>query len=99
MTMFKPPVTVALTGASGAQYGLRLIDVLVEAGHEVWVMISKAAHMVIATETDVSLPAQPQRLVEALTEKAVPSLGKFAVLGEKTGWRPWHLGLVHLRPW
>ncbi|MCA1768766.1 MAG: aromatic acid decarboxylase, partial [Halomonas sp.] len=37
-----PPVTVALTGASGAQYGLRLIEALVAADHEVWVMISKA---------------------------------------------------------
>lgn len=64
---FKPPVTVALTGASGAQYGLRLIECLVAAGHEVWVMISKAAHMVIATETDERLPAQPARLAEALT--------------------------------
>ena len=67
---FKKPITVALTGASGAQYGLRLIDVLVAAGHEVWVMISKAAHMVIATETDIELPAQPQRLAEALSERS-----------------------------
>ena len=29
--LFKKPITVALTGASGAQYGLRLIDVLVAA--------------------------------------------------------------------
>ena len=99
MTAFKPPVTVALTGASGAQYGLRLIDVLVEAGHEVWVMISKAAHMVIATETDVSLPAQPQRLVEALTEKAEPNRGRSAVLAERTGWHPWPQVPVRLRPW
>jgi 4-hydroxy-3-polyprenylbenzoate decarboxylase len=70
MTAFKPPVTVALTGASGAQYGLRLIDVLVKAQHEVWVMISKAAHMVIATEMDMSLPAQPQRLTQALRERS-----------------------------
>ena len=69
-TTFKPPVTVALTGASGAQYGLRLIDVLAAAGHEVWVMISKAAHMVIATETEISLPAQPQRLAAALRERS-----------------------------
>ncbi len=67
---FKPPVTVALTGASGAQYGLRLIECLVAAGHEVWVMISKAAHMVIATETDERLPAQPARLAEALTARS-----------------------------
>ncbi|BBI74809.2 hypothetical protein HAALTHF_41580n [Vreelandella aquamarina] len=83
VTMFKPPVTVALTGASGAQYGLRLIDVLVEAGHEVWVMISKAAHMVIATETDVSLPAQPQRLVEALTEKSGAQPGQIRCFGRE----------------
>lgn len=63
---FLPPVTVALTGASGAQYGLRLIQCLVASGHEVWVMISKAAHMVVDTETEVSLPAQPRRLAEAL---------------------------------
>lgn len=67
---FKPPVTVALTGASGAQYGLRLIECLVAAEHEVWVMISKAAQMVIATETDARLPAQPVRLAEALTARS-----------------------------
>lgn len=65
---FQPPVTVALTGASGAQYGLRLIDCLVAAGHEVWVMISKAAHLVIDIETDVTLPARPERLAETLSE-------------------------------
>ncbi|MFD2190340.1 flavin prenyltransferase UbiX [Pistricoccus aurantiacus] len=65
-TTFLAPVTVAITGASGAQYGLRLIDALVAANHEVWVMISKAAQMVIATETDHKLPAQPERLAEAL---------------------------------
>ena len=67
---FAFPVTVALTGASGAQYGLRLIEALVAANHEVWVMISKAAHLVIATETDVKLPAQPERLTEALGERS-----------------------------
>ncbi|GKW49280.1 flavin prenyltransferase UbiX [Halomonas sp. NCCP-2165] len=66
---FGSPVTVALTGASGAQYGLRLIEALVAANREVWVMISKAAHLVISTETEVKLPAQPERLAEALTER------------------------------
>lgn len=63
----RAPVTVALTGASGAQYGLRLIECLVAGGHEVWVMVSKAAHLVIATETDVTLPPRPDRLAEALS--------------------------------
>ena len=85
---FKPPVTVALTGASGAQYGLRLIDVLVASGHEVWVMISKAAHMVIATETDVSLPAQPQRLTAALIERSGAQRGQIRCFGREDWMAP-----------
>lgn len=73
---FSPPVTVALTGASGAQYGLRLIEALVAAGHEVWVMVSKAAHLVIATETDTELPARPSRLAEALAERSGAAPGQ-----------------------
>lgn len=68
-TELRDPVTVALTGASGAQYGLRLIEALVAADHQVWVMISKAAHLVIATETDEALPANSARLAEVLTER------------------------------
>lgn len=66
--VYATPIAVALTGASGVQYGLRLIGCLVAAGHEVYVMISKAAHRVIAIETDLELPAQPDRLAGMLTE-------------------------------
>lgn len=45
-------VTVAMTGASGAQYGLRLLDCLVREDREVHFLISKAAQLVMATETD-----------------------------------------------
>jgi len=73
---FGVPVTVALTGASGAQYGLRLIDCLVAAEREVWVMISKAAQMVIVTETELRLPSQPARLAEALTARSGAAPGQ-----------------------
>ncbi|GAA5173660.1 MULTISPECIES: flavin prenyltransferase UbiX [Halomonadaceae] len=85
---FKPPVTVALTGASGAQYGLRLIECLVAAEHEVWVMISKAAHMVIVTETDVRLPAQPARLGEALTARSGAADGQIRCFGREDWMAP-----------
>lgn len=49
-------ITLAMTGASGAQYGLRLLDCLVREDREVHFLISKAAQLVMATETDVSLP-------------------------------------------
>lgn len=87
-TAFKKPITVALTGASGAQYGLRLIDVLVAAGHEVWVMISKAAHMVIATETDIELPAQPTRLAQALSERSGALPGQVRCFGREDWMAP-----------
>lgn len=50
------PITIALTGASGAGYGLRLIEVLAAAGHPVYVLISDTARLVINTETDCQLP-------------------------------------------
>ncbi|OUE45175.1 aromatic acid decarboxylase [Billgrantia desiderata SP1] len=86
--VFHPPVTVALTGASGAQYGLRLIEALVAAGHEVWVMVSKAAHLVIETETDTSLPARPERLAQALRERSGAAEGQIRCFGREDWMAP-----------
>lgn len=85
---FAPPVTVALTGASGAQYGLRLIEALVAAGHEVWVMVSKAAHLVIATETEAALPPRPERLAEALVERSGARPGQIRCFGREDWMAP-----------
>lgn len=85
---FQPPVTVAITGASGAQYGLRLIEALVAAGHEVWVMISKAAHLVIETETDADLPARPERLARALIERSGAAPGQIRCFGREEWMAP-----------
>ncbi len=85
---FGPPVTVALTGASGAQYGLRLIEALVAAEREVWVMISKAAHLVIATETEVDLPARPERLAEALALRSGARPGQIRCFGREEWMAP-----------
>ncbi|WP_444677315.1 flavin prenyltransferase UbiX [Halomonas sp. E19] len=85
---FGAPVTVALTGASGAQYGLRLIEALVAAGHEVWVMISKAAHLVIDTETDAALPARPERLAAALGERCGAAAGQIRCFGREDWMAP-----------
>jgi len=44
---FEKTITVALTGASGIQYGLRLIDVLVNSNCRVYVLMSKPAKVVM----------------------------------------------------
>lgn len=54
---FARTITLAITGASGAQYGLRLLECLLAANSRVYLLISEAAQTVIATETDEKLPA------------------------------------------
>ncbi len=58
-------ITLAITGASGAQYGLRLLEVLMAADVEVHLLISDAAREVIALETDLDiLPTDDAELAE-----------------------------------
>lgn len=56
MSDFKQRVTLAITGASGVQYAIRLLQCLVAAEVQVFVMISQAAKVVTATETTLHLP-------------------------------------------
>jgi len=49
-------ITLAMTGASGAQYGLRLLQCLLAAEYRVYLLLSSAAEVVIRTETDLDLP-------------------------------------------
>ena len=44
------PLVVGLTGASGAAYGTRLVEVLLEAGREVHLTISPSGRIVVAEE-------------------------------------------------
>ena len=74
-------ITLAITGASGAQYGLRLLDCLVNAGVQVNVMISAAAQVVIATETDVALPGRADEQKKFLTERYGAKPGQISVFG------------------
>jgi len=45
-----PPLVVAITGASGAPYGVRLLEVLLAAGREVHLAISPSGQAVILEE-------------------------------------------------
>jgi 4-hydroxy-3-polyprenylbenzoate decarboxylase len=49
------PILVAITGATGAIYGLRLLEVLAEKGVETHLLISPWGEKTIALETEVSL--------------------------------------------
>lgn len=69
-------ISLAMTGASGAAYGLRLLECLLKAGQQVYLMVSQPAQVVIATETDIRLPAQPKEMQAFLVDhfKVNPAL-------------------------
>ncbi|PVZ65468.1 UbiX family flavin prenyltransferase [Pelagibaculum spongiae] len=63
-------VSVAITGASGAQYAIRLIQCLLSKGIEVHLMMSDAAKVVIATEVDPAPPSKPADFASWLMQQA-----------------------------
>lgn len=85
---FTRTINLALTGASGAQYGLRLLQCLVAAGCRVNVMVSRAAQVVIATETELRLPGTPPAMQEALAGYAAAQDGQIEVFGREDWFAP-----------
>lgn len=78
----KGAITLAWTGASGPQYGLRLLECLLRAGREVHLLISDAARVVAKLEMDLTLPAQNARLRELLEERFQAAHGQLQVFGK-----------------
>lgn len=62
----KERISIAITGASGVQYSLRLIEALLSYGYPLNIVISKAALLVFAMEMDIQLGNQPQVQKERL---------------------------------
>ncbi|MBL0353484.1 MAG: UbiX family flavin prenyltransferase [Dechloromonas sp.] len=59
-------ICLALTGASGMPYGLRLLDCLLAAGCRVQLLYSQAAQVVARQEVDLELPSRPGEAKAAL---------------------------------
>lgn len=74
-------ITLAFTGASGAPYGLRLLQCLLDADCEVFVILSKAARVVIGMETELKLPAGTGAAEQALRDWVQTDRGNLVVCG------------------
>jgi flavin prenyltransferase len=81
--MPNPEVALALTGASGAQYGLRLLECLLAAGRPVHLMLSKPALVVIGSETDVQVPGRVAELNRHFSERYRAAPGQLRVYGQE----------------
>lgn len=81
-------VSLAITGASGVQYALRLLECLVAQKVQVLVMISKAAQVVTAAETEIKLPGTPEAQESFLTELYGAAEGQIRVFGRENWFAP-----------
>ena len=62
-------ITLALTGASGMPYALRLLESLLGAGHTVYLVYSQAAQFVAAQEMGLNLPTKTSEAHRMLVER------------------------------
>jgi len=81
-------ITVALTGASGLPYGLRLIECLLAAGVRVWVLYSQAAQVVAQQEMNLTLPSRPAAFQSWLEAQYQPAEGLLRVYGREEWFAP-----------
>ncbi|MFM2397591.1 MAG: flavin prenyltransferase UbiX [Pseudomonadota bacterium] len=81
-------ITVALTGASGIPYGIRLIECLLNSGVRVQLVYSQAAQIVTKQEMDFVLPTRPQDAEKILHERFGTVSGELKVYGKDDWFAP-----------
>lgn len=83
MSKYVKTVTVAMTGASGIQYALRLIECLVQANCQVYVLMSKPARVVMGMDTDLPVPAKTADLRRQFAERYGARDGQLLAFGQE----------------
>ena len=85
-------ILIAVTGASGSAYALRLGQALIAAGVGADFIFSKAALLVLATETELTLPAKPQAQRQELQKYFGCAEDDVRVYGREDWMAPWASG-------
>lgn len=81
-------IAVAFTGASGMPYGMRLVDCLLAAGCQVWLLYSQVAQIVARQEMGIELPSRPAEVEAALRERFKDVDGRLRVFGREEWFAP-----------
>ena len=76
-------ICLAITGASGVQYSFRLLQLLLQNNIRVYLMISKAAQVVISMETDIKLGSRTGDMQKQLCELYQCDGSQLQVFGEQ----------------
>ena len=75
-------IALAMTGASGIPYGLRLLECLLGGGQSVQLMLSQPAQVVMAMETDLKVPGTPREMERFFSERCGGASGQLQVYGK-----------------
>jgi len=81
--MNQETITLAMTGASGAVYGLRLLECLVKPDQHVNLLVSSPAQIVLAMETDLKIPGAAKEMQKFFEERYSARPGQLQVFGKE----------------
>ena len=81
-------ICLALTGASGMPYGIRLLECLLREGHHVQLLYSSVAQIVAQQEMDLVLPARPDDAAAFFRTRFRDLPGTLAVYGREQWFAP-----------
>ncbi len=77
------PIALAITGASGSQYALRLLECLIQAQRQVYLMISQAGQLVLNMEAGLDIPARASDAQIFLGQYLDAAEGQLLVFGRQ----------------
>jgi 4-hydroxy-3-polyprenylbenzoate decarboxylase len=85
---FDKKITLAITGASGSAYALRLLECLLAANYQVYVLCSSAGRIVLDTELNFKLHSSPDAASALLIEKFQAKSEQIIVFGKEQWFSP-----------
>lgn len=83
MTHWQKTIAVALTGASGTGYGLRVLQGLIDAEVRVYLLVSQAAQVVLRMEAGIEVPARPKEAEQFFCRYLSARPGQLRVFGRQ----------------
>ena len=87
-TTFDKKITVAITGASGSAYVLRLLECLVAANYQIYLLCSSAAKVVFDTEVGLKIPSSPDVASQFFIEKFNAKPEQIIMFGKEQWFSP-----------
>lgn len=81
-------ITLALTGASGMPYGIRLLEMLLREGKQVYLLYSKVAQIVAQQEMSLALPSSAKETEAFFNHRYQVPDGQLRVFGREEWFAP-----------